>query len=125
MTMPRPGRDQAALDRARGRARAIRDAAEQRPPGEVYAYRCRNGAEVHLARITYHEDGDAAWVEAWAAGAAVGTDPHFRIYNPPTLVPDPAGPVTRDGRRFRNDPLAAVAEVVASLGGARSGSKHR
>jgi hypothetical protein len=45
---------------------------------------------------------------------------NYRIVNPPTLVEDPAGDVIGgDGRRYRHDPLAAVAEVIGSLGGAR------
>ena len=52
-------------------------------------------------------------------GDPAGGDPHFRIYNPPTLVPDPAGDVDRDGVRYRVDPVAAVAHAVALNGGAR------
>lgn len=40
-------------------------------------------------------------------------DPHYRIFNPPLLAEDPAGPVVVDGRRYRLDPVMAVAEVIA------------
>lgn len=50
-----------------------------------------------------------------------GGDPHFRIFNPPLLVPDPAGETSMGPRRYRRDPLAAVAMVIASHGGTRRG----
>lgn len=52
-------------------------------------------------------------------GDPAGGDPDFRIYNPPTLVPDPNGEVDRDGVRYRVDPVAAVAYAIALNGGAR------
>lgn len=57
------------------------------------------------------------WIEANVAGPA-GGDPAFRVVNPPALVPDPAGEVEISGVRYRNDPLAALAEVIAGNGGA-------
>lgn len=60
-------------------------------------------------------DGEQ-WVEATVSDPACG-DPTFRVFNPPALVADPDGDVERGGVRYRSDPLAALAEVVAANGG--------
>lgn len=57
-------------------------------------------------------------LEVWAPSQNPGDDPHLRIFNPPRYVPDPAGPLEMNGRRFREDPLTAVAELVARVRGA-------
>lgn len=59
-------------------------------------------------------------------GDPSGGDPYFRIINPPTLVPDPDGPIERvDGTRWRSDPLCAVAHAIAINGGARRSKGRR
>lgn len=73
--------------------------------------------------------GNLDSVEVWV-GPHQGP-PAFRLINPPMLVPDPQGtevliernPVTgRDTvRRFRVDPLQAIAEVIASQNGSERG----
>lgn len=50
------------------------------------------------------------------------TEDDFRIFNPPTLVHDPQGDIELHGRRYREDPLAAVAQVIL---GARESRKGR
>lgn len=40
---------------------------------------------------------------------------HFRIFNPPTLVYDSAGTVQVRGRPHREDPLAALAQVIRGV----------
>lgn len=50
-------------------------------------------------------------------------DPHYRIFSPPLLAEDPAGPVAVDGRRYRLDPVTAVAEVIARHRAGRRGSR--
>jgi hypothetical protein len=62
-------------------------------------------------------------VEVTVTGST-GGDPLFRIFNPPTLVPDPTGDREVNGIRFRYDPLAAVAQVIAQHGGAQSKEKE-
>lgn len=62
-------------------------------------------------------------VEFWSVtnigdgGIEVRTSPNrvesvYRIFNPPTLVRDGSGLIVVDGRRYREDPLGAVAEVI-------------
>lgn len=48
------------------------------------------------------------------------TDPHIRIVNPPRYVPDPTGDVVMAERRWRDDPVAATAHVVAQHAGPRT-----
>jgi hypothetical protein len=55
-------------------------------------------------------------VEVLAPGFA---DPHFRVVNPPRFVPDPAGAIILNGHPFRDDPVAALAHVIAQHGGGR------
>ena len=50
------------------------------------------------------------------------TEDDFRVFNPPTLVQDPQGDIELHGRRYREDPLAAVAQVIL---GARESRKGR
>lgn len=85
--------------------------------GEPYVTDTRWGT-VRIDRLEVHADEGRSWVDVWADGAE-GGDPHFRIVNPPLLVEDPGGPVVIGGRTFREDPLAAVAEAIASNGGAQ------
>lgn len=90
-------------------------------------YVCAIGSyEVRLSEIVYGDDGDNAWVDVWV-GAYVGA-PTFRICNPPILVKDPRGDVEVSdidprGRevkvKFRNDPVRAIAEMVADVRGSR------
>ena len=56
-------------------------------------------------------------------GDTQGGDPHFRIWNPPLLVEDPLGDIELGGRKFREDPLGAVAEAIARHGGRRKGPR--
>lgn len=84
---------------------------------------------VAIGQVTYGQaDDDVPYVDVYTAGPTVGGDPHFRIINPPTLVGDPNGDIEvtstpRGGktvtRRYREDPLGAIAEAIAGQGGAR------
>lgn len=90
-----------------------------------YAARTRYG-EVHLDRLEHHQDGRGnQWVEVWAGGDTASGDPHFRIFNPPTLVQDPLGTTELEGVRYREDPMAALAEAVARHGGALKSRRGR
>ncbi|WP_328339552.1 hypothetical protein [Micromonospora sp. NBC_00421] len=103
------------------RAQQVRDAAaEQLVDGQpaVVATPC---GDVEIVEVTYYgdptdEDGD--WIEV-RTGANEAGDPHFRIVNPPIYAQDPAGDVEIGGRRYRADPVAALAEAIGSFGGAR------
>lgn len=118
------GRELAAERATRTVAAWGRRAAPDNP--DPYVRRTRHG-EVRLDTLTGHQDAEGnRWVEVMAGGGEVeGGDPHFRIFNPPTLVEDPAGPVHHNGRRYREDPLAALAEVIGMNGGATRAKRHR
>lgn len=70
--------------------------------------------EVRIASAVVTDDT----VEVWLEGDTTGGEPHFRIVNPPLLVEDAAGDVLLAHGRFRHDPVAALAYVIGSLGGA-------
>lgn len=122
-------------DAATARARAVRDAAaSEMPGGEPYhAVTSTGPVVIHSIRFV-PQDGDApGYIEVFV-GRPEGGDPRFRIFNPPTLVPDPAGDVTREEPgpgsrtrtvRYRVDPLAAVAEAIAVNGGRAKTGRRR
>jgi hypothetical protein len=107
--------------RERGSQRAARTAQawDERWPGRE-TVRTSHG-EVVLERVQYRTDPDSgvAYVDVTVAGPA-GGDPHFRVVNPPLLVQDPEGEHVAHGVRWREDPLAALAEVIGSNGGAQA-----
>jgi hypothetical protein len=93
--------------------------------GGVFATRTRGG-EVHLEDVSAREDANGqVCVDVTLAGTTEGGESHFVVYNPPLLATDPTGPIEINGRRFREDPLAALAEVVALNGGARTEKRKR
>ena len=108
---------------ARERVRAVQQAAEGIPE-EGYLQQTRHGL-VHIERVTFGKDGEVEWADVFLAGLTEAQDPHFRIYNPPLLVSDPAGGIELRGQRFRRDPMAALAETVAQYGGAQAQRKGR
>lgn len=75
--------------------------------------------DVVLEDVAYRWDpeSEVAYLEVTVGGPA-GGDPHYRVVNPPQLVEDPDGDVELRGRRWRVDPLAALAEVIGRNGGA-------
>lgn len=83
--------------------------------------------EVSFESITTATDQNGIeYLEVYLRGDTVSGDPHFRIYNPPTLVPDPSGTVEgRGGRKYRDDPVGAVAEIIGRNGGRQKGRKPR
>lgn len=111
--------------RAKERVRAVQEAAGAvLRKGHPHVQRTSRGV-VHLTKLTAHKDGEVEWVELHLADGTESGETHYRIFNPPTLVSDPAGDVEVNGRRFRLDPLAAVLEAVASNGGAEQQRKRR
>lgn len=80
------------------------------------------GIDVVIRDIQFGEDEEGrTWVDVWTGN---GRRPAFRITNPPTLVRDSRGPIgikeeAPDGSlrtvRHREDPVEAVAEVVAKV----------
>lgn len=96
--------------RANAGAQAFADRKAKDPEIPV-AVGLPNGQAVYLGHVQEIEGG----VEVWL-GNNPNTDlpPAYRIFNPPTLVRDPLGSVEVRGQRYREDPLAAIAEVIAS-----------
>ncbi len=85
--------------------------------GAAYA-RMTKAGEVQIRRVrTFVDEDGMTVVEVHVNGPVDGGDPHFRVINPPGLVEDPAGDVALGNRRYRADPLAALAEVIGQHGG--------
>lgn len=115
----------ASQEDANGRVEAVQAAADVAlADGATYAAATPHG-QVHICDVTSAETDGVAYVEVTVAGETVGGDPHFRIFNPPTLVPDPDGPVEVRGRTYREDPMAALACVIANQGGATARRSRR
>lgn len=74
--------------------------------------------DVAITSIAADNDGQVGWVDVMVEDCESG-DPHFRVVNPPLYAEDPAGDVEINGRRFRYDPVAAVAESIGMNGGRR------
>lgn len=99
-------------------AAAVREHRRLHGKDAPYA-RMTKAGEVQIREVRTLVDADGMTVvEVFVAGPTEGGDPHFRIVNPPGLVEDPGGPEVRGRRRFRVDPLAALAEIVGQHGGA-------
>lgn len=95
----------------------------------IASFQTRTGsAQIGAIRHVPDPDGLDS-VEVWV-GPQEGP-PAFRLINPPMLVPDPQGsevltefdPLRQKNiiRRFRVDPLQAIAEVIASQNGSELG----
>lgn len=111
--------------KAKDRCRATKDAlAARMPAGAPLRVQTRHG-DVEFTGVAEVEVDGVVCLEVRLAGPVIGNDPHFRIFNPPTLVEDPTGDVQSGTRRYRVDPVAAVAELIASAGGAmRTGARR-
>lgn len=95
-------------------------------PTGRFAVRTRHG-DVAIESMTTKTDTDGAeYLDIHLTGDTQSGEGHWKIYNPPTWVRDPGGPfIGRDGKtRFREDPVMAVAEAIASRGGRRQKSKR-
>jgi hypothetical protein len=106
------------------RAQAVAEAVGDLGPDEVLAVPTPHG-DVHIDRLEVREDNGVSYVDVWLAGNTESGEANYRIVNPPLLVPDPAGDIVTGAGRMRRDPAAAVATVIASLGGARANRKDR
>jgi hypothetical protein len=113
------GQGAEALEGLTGRADDALAAWSARPEGAgPYVLQTGNG-EVAIERIEGREDGTLSYLEVWVRGGEADGWPHFRVVNPPTLAEDPEGDVVIQGRRFRLDPLAALAQAIGMNGGAQ------
>lgn len=91
-----------------GAAAAAYKARKDADPLTKPAVRTRFGTEVHFGHVEEIEGG----VEVWL-GPKQGP-PAYRIFNPPTLARDPLGDIEVRGQKYREDPLGALAEAIAS-----------
>lgn len=96
----------------RERAQAVADAFSNRPDlNSPLPVRSRSG-DIQFSRIDFKEiNSDTVCVEVWV-GTSTDGPPHYRFFNPPTLARDSEGDIEIDGRRYREDPMAAIAEVI-------------
>lgn len=104
------------MENARNRARAVKKSHGEQAPDDGPLVLATPNGDVSIEALTIVEDGTRSRVEVRVSDAS-GGDPNFVIVNPPTLVPDQFGEHVVHGRRFREDPIAAVAYVVAQHGG--------
>lgn len=87
------------------RVEALQAAADLALP---YAVTTAHGT-VRIGKVT--SDGDH--VDVWLTGAPPDGEPSYRIVNPPLLAEDLAAPTG-----YREDPMLALAQVLAANGGA-------
>lgn len=97
------------------RAEKVRDAIAGRE-GQT-RHRTSKG-DINLGEIRFvpASDAEAALIEV-TVGRRQGGEPDYRIVNPPLYVADPDGTVDLDGVPHREDPVAALAELVAQFTG--------
>jgi hypothetical protein len=101
---------------ANQRAQAVLAALDARGPGPFTIHTPAGSVTLDRVEVVTVDGIDV--VEVHAANPESG-DPHFRVINPPRYVPDPDGDVTMigPGGRFREDPIAALAHLIAQHGG--------
>lgn len=69
---------------------------------------------LNIERIRSIDGGSG--VEVFLSADTVG-ETHYRIFNPPVLVPDGSGDVTIGKRKYREDPLACIVGVIQGVRG--------
>jgi hypothetical protein len=110
----RPGKDPAA--------RAARSAKRAQDVGAAFKGKrttvATTAGDVTIAGLSVGTDDTCGWVDVQVDDGQSG-ESHFRVVNPPRYVEDPAGDIEINGKRFRDDPLAALAFTIAQNGGAR------
>lgn len=99
------------------RARAALRAWRERPSGDQPYVWATPAGEVRIQALSVLElDGHE--VLDVTVGDPTNGDPHFRVVNPPTVIREPDG-------SYREDPLAAVAQVIGEHGGAARRKRGR
>jgi hypothetical protein len=109
----RPERVIAANDRARAVERAARAALRE---GNISRHTPRG--EVTIVAVDLITTAEVEFIEVRAAPSTESGETHFRIVNPPIGVRRPDGSV-------EEDPLGALAEVLAQFGGALRAKRRR
>jgi hypothetical protein len=90
----------------------MRGFAERATPGQPTIVDTSHG-QVRIGAAVSRVVGGTGCVEIWMEGQPPTDAPAFRIFNPPLLVADPKGDILCGGRTYRQDPVAAVAELIA------------
>jgi len=75
---------------------------------------------VHITSLDIHVDDDTGDTVGNAIVLTTPDNPSVDpvvIVNPPIILPDPNGEIDKDGMKFREDPLGAVAKVIRDFGG--------
>ncbi len=93
------------------RTRAVREAAERsghggNPVTATTSDGRHSYAWDRIERVSTNE------IRVYPVGAPPGSDTYVSIVNPPILVRDRGGPILIHGERFREDPLAAIADIM-------------
>lgn len=122
-TNEKKGDPQAAARSRANAERVAQDWHDHQGKGMDGSYRTTvSGRDVVIRDIQFGEDDDGrTWVDVWTGNTH---RPTLRIANPPTLVRDSRGPIgikeeapngTIRTVRYREDPVEAVAEVLAKV----------
>jgi hypothetical protein len=69
---------------------------------------------IRLAKVEYAALGGRSWVDVWV-GNPSDSAPAYRVVNPPILMETPRGEIARGNRRYTEDPLGALAEVIGGM----------
>lgn len=69
------------------------------------------GGSITIYKVQFGQFETSSFVDVWTS-PDVDEEPHYRFFNPPTLAQDSQGTIEIEGRKYREDPLAAVAEVI-------------
>jgi hypothetical protein len=105
-------------DKVKLKAKAKKVADKAKEHTEPFSVRSKFG-EVQFQTVTQKTDADDVdYIEVYLKGQTENGDPHFKIWNPPLMVRNLDGSLTED-------PLQALAEVVARHGGRRKGPRRR
>lgn len=113
----RDEREKDARDARKQRSDVVRDAIGERSGPSTH--RTRRG-DVELGELVFvaATDTEPAVVEVRPVGDDSG-EVAYRIVNPPVHVTDIEGDIDMNGQYYRQDPVAAIAEVIAQFTGPR------
>lgn len=108
------------------RASAVTGAASSRATADGALLMKTRYGSVSISSLEHQvDDNGVSCVSVRLAEPGSSGDPHYRVFNPPQLVEDVRGDVVMNGRRYRVDPLHALAEVVALHGGAVKSARRQ
>lgn len=97
--------------KARGVEQAWADHPGRAPDGSM------DVAGVHVRSMVARTTDDGTVLVEVYVGDPDNGEPHYRLINPPTLVRDSTGDIQLGGIAYREDPIAAVGQLIARAGG--------